>query len=200
MSVTYAKARACKACTTKRYTLEHKTITQEKACKGNRIIIIRLVMTEQMKEALDKAARDLQWSQGSMLIDKKTLKPADPADVPLERLVYLPVPDKLDMAVHFGANWYRNNLWHDASEEPCDMGHCLIYFGGKGKVRYLDFALVFYNKYEKAFITEPYPHPTGYKVEQKSVDGGCSAEVYKYKRDRIPLSDIAKWCYLSDIL
>lgn len=106
----------------------------------------------------------------------------------------------LEKGIELGANWYRNNLWHDASEEPCDMGHCLINFGGKGKVRYLDFALVFYNKYEKAFITEPYPHPTGYKVEQKSVDGGCSAEVYKYKRDRIPLSDIAKWCYLSDIL
>lgn len=75
-------------------------------------------MTEQMKKALDKAAKGLQWSQGSMLIDKKTLEPADPAVVPLERLVHLPIPDKLDMAAHFGANWYRNNVWHSPDEEP----------------------------------------------------------------------------------
>jgi len=75
-------------------------------------------MTEQMKKALDKAARGLQWSQGSMLIDKKTLEPADPAVVPLERLVHLPIPDKLDIAAHFGANWYRNNVWHSPDEEP----------------------------------------------------------------------------------
>jgi hypothetical protein len=75
-------------------------------------------MTEQMKQALDKAAKGLQWSQGSMLIDKETLQPADPAVVPLNRLVHLPIPDKLDMAAHFGANWYRNNIWHSPDEEP----------------------------------------------------------------------------------
>lgn len=75
-------------------------------------------MTEQMKKALDNAARGLQWSQGSILIDKMTLKPADPAVVPLERLVHLPVPNLLDMAAHFGANWYRNNLWHEIDEIP----------------------------------------------------------------------------------
>jgi len=75
-------------------------------------------MTEQMKQALDKAAKGLQWSQGSMLIDKETLQPADPAVVPLNRLVHLPIPDKLDVAAHFGANWYRNNIWHDATEVP----------------------------------------------------------------------------------
>ena len=75
-------------------------------------------MTEQMKEALDKAAKGLQWSQGSMLIDKETLQPADPAVVPLNRLVHLSIPDKLDMAAHFGANWYRNNIWHDVTEVP----------------------------------------------------------------------------------
>ena len=36
-------------------------------------------MTEQMKQALDKAAERLQWSSGQMLIDKETLTPADPA-------------------------------------------------------------------------------------------------------------------------
>lgn len=74
-------------------------------------------MTEQMKKALDKAAKGLQWSQGSMLIDKETLQPADPAVVPFNRLVHLPIPDKLDMAAHFGANWYRNNVWHEVEKE-----------------------------------------------------------------------------------
>jgi len=78
-------------------------------------------MTEQMKQALDKAAERLQWSSGQMLIDKKTLKPADPAVVPLERLVCLPVPNLIDTAVHFGANWYRNNVWHLSSEKPADV-------------------------------------------------------------------------------
>lgn len=88
-------------------------------------------MTEQMKQALDKAAEGLQWSQGSMLIDKKTLQPADPAEVPLERLVHLPVPDKLDMAVHFGANWYRNNVWHSPKEEP-EQGMAFAIIEGDG--------------------------------------------------------------------
>lgn len=143
-------------------------------------------MTQQMKEALDKAKQELIEKCPSSYIEDRT----DP-----NKGIYL-VPIRLmDDAIEA----YLKNLWHDASEEPCDMGHCLIYFGVKGK-GYLDFGLVFYNKQEKVFLTESYPHPTGYKVEQKSLDGGCSAEVYKNKRDRYPLSDIAKWCYLSDIL
>ena len=88
-------------------------------------------MTEQMKKALDKAAKGLQWSQGSMLIDKNTLEPADPAVVPLERLVHLPIPDKLDMAAHFGANWYRNNVWHSPDEEP-EQGMAFAIIEGDG--------------------------------------------------------------------
>ena len=49
------------------------------------------------------------------------------------------------------------------------------------------------------FVTSSFPHPTGYKVEQKSFDGGCVAEVYKDKRDRISISDITQWCYLCDL-
>lgn len=157
-------------------------------------------MTEQMKQALDKAAERLQWSSGQMLIDKETLTPADPAVVPLERLVCLPVPDLIDTAAHFGANWYRNNLWHNADEEPTDRAHCLIYYGAKGNVGYLDFETVFYNKRKKAFITASYPHPTGYKVEQKSLDGGCSAVQFNNGRDHISISDIHSWAYLEDLL
>lgn len=75
-------------------------------------------MTDKLNELLDKAAKGLQWSSGGMLIDKETFQPADPAVVPLERLVYMPIPDKMDIAAHFGANWYRNNIWHDATEIP----------------------------------------------------------------------------------
>ncbi len=71
-----------------------------------------------MTKKLDDAAMKLQWSTGQMLLDKETLEPADPAMTPLERLVSVPVPSKIEVAVHFGANWYRNNIWHDAKEMP----------------------------------------------------------------------------------
>ena len=92
------------------------------------------------------------------------------------------------------------SIWHDASEEPDDMSHCLIFYGCKESVgRYLHYEPVLYNKKEKVFITPSFPHPTGYKVEQKSFDGGCVAEVYKNRRDRISISDITQWCYLYDL-
>lgn len=74
-------------------------------------------MTEQMKQALDKAAKGQQWANGQILIDSETLKPANPA-TPFERLTNIPVPDKIEVAVLFGANWYRNNVWHDRQEIP----------------------------------------------------------------------------------
>lgn len=93
-----------------------------------------------------------------------------------------------------------NELWHDASEEPNDMSSCLIFYGCKEAVgHYLHYEPVLYNKKEKVFVTPSFPHPTGYKVEQKSFDGGCVAEVYKDKRDRISISDITQWCYLCDL-
>ena len=93
-----------------------------------------------------------------------------------------------------------SEVWHDASEEPDDMSHCLIYYGCKESVgHYLHYEPVLYNKREKMFITSSSPHPTGYKVEQKSFDGGCVAEVYKNRRDRISISDITQWCYLYDL-
>jgi len=92
------------------------------------------------------------------------------------------------------------SIWHDASEEPDDISHCLIFYGCAESVgHYLHYEPVLYNKKEKAFVTKVYPHPTGYKIEQKSVDGGCVAEVYKDKRDRISISDITRWCYLEDL-
>lgn len=93
-----------------------------------------------------------------------------------------------------------SEVWHDASEEPNDMGHCLIFYGCKEFVgHYLHYEPVLYNKKEKMFVTSSFPHPTGYKVEQKSFDGGCVAEVYKDRRDRISISDITQWCYLCDL-
>lgn len=92
------------------------------------------------------------------------------------------------------------SMWHDASEEPNHMSHCLVFFGNNDSIgHYLHYTPTLYNKHEKVFVTEEYPHPTGYKVEQKSIDGGCVAEVYKDKRDRISISDITQWCYLNDL-
>lgn len=92
------------------------------------------------------------------------------------------------------------SVWHNASEEPNDMSHCLIFYGSKNDIgHYLHYESVLYNKKEKVFVTPSFPHPTGYKVEQKSIDGGCVAEVYKNKRDRISISDITQWCYLCDL-
>lgn len=92
------------------------------------------------------------------------------------------------------------SVWHNASEEPNDMSHCLIFYGCKESVgHYLHYEPVLYNKKEKMFVTSSFPHPTGYKVEQKSFDGGCVAEVYKNRRDRISISDITQWCYLCDL-
>lgn len=92
------------------------------------------------------------------------------------------------------------SVWHNASEEPNDMSHCLIFYGCKESVgHYLHYEPVLYNKKEKVFVTSSFPHPTGYKVEQNSIDGGCVAEVYKNRRNRISISDITQWCYLCDL-
>lgn len=92
------------------------------------------------------------------------------------------------------------SIWHDANEEPNNMSHCLVFYGEKSLIgHYLHYEPVLYNKQDKVFVTVAYPHQTGYKVEQKSLDGGCVAEVYKDKRDRISISDITSWCYLNDL-
>lgn len=67
-------------------------------------------MTEQMTKKLADAAK--------VLLDKKILKPADIAVTPLENLVSVPITCAIEHAVLFGANWYRNNVWHDIKEEP----------------------------------------------------------------------------------
>mgnify|MGYP007012505945 CR=1 FL=1 len=74
-------------------------------------------MTEQMTKKLADAAKGLQLSNGQMLLDKETLKLAD-LSTPLERLVYVPIPEKIESAMWFGAYWYRDNVWHDIKEEP----------------------------------------------------------------------------------
>ena len=92
------------------------------------------------------------------------------------------------------------SVWHNASEEPDDMSHCLIFYGDNDFIgHYLHYEPVLYNKKVQEFVTAQRPHPTGYKVEQKSLDGACVAEVYKDRRDRFSISDIGKWCYLDDI-
>lgn len=91
-------------------------------------------------------------------------------------------------------------VWHESNKEPEDKSSCLIHYIVGSKVSYTDVFSVLYNKGTREFISEPYPHPTGYKVEQKSLEGGVVSEVYKNMRDRFPLEDISKWAYLKDIL
>lgn len=92
------------------------------------------------------------------------------------------------------------SIWHDSSEEPNDKSSCLIHYIVGGEVSYRDIFPVLYNKEAREFVSEPYPHPTGYKVEQSSLEGGVVAEVYKDMRDRFPISDIYKWAYIDDII
>lgn len=82
-------------------------------------------MTDQMKEALHKAADGMEWAHGQIVIDKVTLKPQS-SITPLENLVCVPIPNKIRTAVLFGANWYLNNVWHDAKTEEPDEGKELI--------------------------------------------------------------------------
>ena len=93
-----------------------------------------------------------------------------------------------------------SSMWHNASEEPADKANCLIYYKVGDNVSYQDVFSVLYHKERKEFVSEPYPHPTGYKVEQKSLEGGATAVVCKNMRDKFPLADISKWAYLKDLL
>lgn len=74
-------------------------------------------MTEQAKNALNKAAKDLAWSQGQIILDKETFE-QDISKIPLERMVVVPIPYKVETAVQFGANWYHKNVWHDCTKVP----------------------------------------------------------------------------------
>lgn len=93
-----------------------------------------------------------------------------------------------------------SSVWHSSNEEPEDKSSCLIHYIVGGEVSYQDIFSVLYNKDTKEFVSEPYPHATGNKVEQKTLEGGVVAEVYKNMRDRFLLSDISEWAYLKDIL
>lgn len=82
-------------------------------------------MTEQMKQALEDAANGLAWSQGQIILDKETFK-QDISNIPIERMVVVPIHDKVRTSVLFGANWYLNNVWHDGSEKPTDIEATLL--------------------------------------------------------------------------
>lgn len=123
------------------------------------------IMTEQMKQALDKAAKGQQWANGQMLIDRETLKPANPATTHFERLMNIPVPDKIETAVLFGANWYRNNVWHSANEKP-DSKYNSEYIvqmkEGYYRISYGYDARLFHNSIQWAYIEDLLP-TEGYK-------------------------------------
>ena len=74
-------------------------------------------MTEYTKEILDNAVNNLAWSQGQIILDKETFE-QDISKIPLERMIVVPIPDKVKTAALFGANWYYKNIWHDETEIP----------------------------------------------------------------------------------
>lgn len=74
-------------------------------------------MTEHAKKTLDKESKKLAWSQGQIVLDKETFE-QDVSKIPLERMVVVPIPDKVETAVLFGANWYHKNVWHDCTKVP----------------------------------------------------------------------------------
>lgn len=92
------------------------------------------------------------------------------------------------------------SVWHDASEEPKDMSHCLICYKAGDKVTYMDIIPVLYNKDTKEFVSHSYPHTTDSKIEYGSIEGHGLVDVYKNMRDRFPLADIDKWAYIVDVL
>lgn len=133
-------------------------------------------MTEQMKEALDKAAEGLQWSSGQMLLNKDTFEPADTTVVPLDKLVSVPIPRKIDVAVHFGANWYLRNVWHDAKkDEPEEQKELIL--------------LSFLNNGERSFRFGLYSSHA--KMVMVSNNGDFPW---------LKLSHYDKWAYMDDFL
>ena len=132
-------------------------------------------MTEEMKGALDKAAKELQWSAGQILLNKDTFEPVNAA-TPLEKMISVPIPDKLYVATQFGVNWYLNNVWHDTiTEEPEEERNLLLMFFLKDGKKTFDIGL--YGKSsQKVWI--------------------CQGGSFKW----LKLSLYAKWAYIEDFL
>ena len=137
-----------------------------------------------MKQEVDLKKEFSLWQQ-------KTSKTNYEADILYERYS----KTSLALARYFynlGLNAKPNKgIWHDSSEEPDDRSHCIVSYGGD---KYVDFELVFYTANNKCFITESYPHPTERIIEGETI------ATHKCERDRIPLTDVVKWCYLSDLI
>lgn len=67
-------------------------------------------MTEQLKQALTKETE--RHIAQDILYDDVYVGP-------------FTEKDGVDCAIH-AADWYRNNVWHPASEEPQDKAQCLV--------------------------------------------------------------------------
>ena len=79
-------------------------------------------MTEGMKQARDEKARTYAYNN-AIYIDKAMLNK--------EGYQYLEEKPAKDFRE--GTDWYRNNVWHPASEEPKDKAQCLVISRRKSK-------------------------------------------------------------------
>ena len=77
----------------------------------------RYNMTEQLKQALIKETE--RHIAQDILYDDVYVGP-------------FTEQDGVDCAIH-AADWYRNNVWHPASEEPKDKAQCLVITKRKSK-------------------------------------------------------------------
>jgi hypothetical protein len=87
-------------------------------------------MTEQMKQVLEKDKNQL-YADDYCYIDLSDY------DIDISDRSNRWIGDRLeDAAKHFfdkGADSYRNNVWHQASEEPKDKAQCLVISKRKSK-------------------------------------------------------------------
>ena len=79
-------------------------------------------MTDQMKQARDEKARTYAYNN-AIYIDKAMLN----------KKGYQYLEEKPAKDFKEGTDWYRNNVWHPASEEPKDKAQCLVIAKRKSK-------------------------------------------------------------------
>ena len=125
--------------------------------------------------ALKNTAKARQLVDGQIAIDRKTLLPASPAKTPCDRIVTIPISGKIESAVLYGANWYRNNIWHPTNEDP-DEGKDLLLTAKTSKGDTAYYIGLFDSSSRKVLITVR----TGFPW--------------------LPISHFERWAYLDDLL
>lgn len=125
--------------------------------------------------ALKNAAKARQLVDGQISIDRQTLLPASPASTPPSRTATIPIPGKIENAILYGANWYRNKIWHSTNEDP-DEGKDLLLTAKTSKGDTAYYIGLFDSSSRKVLVTVR----TGFPW--------------------LPISHFERWAYLDDLL